>query len=153
MILLCCHWCPDGSARVSLVEYSSSLRTCSPRYLIIQYLNNPKKSPPKVFFFVFFLTAVTWGLALLDTRLFNTRIIKQKLLFSYSSSLRTCSPRYTIPIFCCWYWAEVALTVWLCKVSPQYHKSQFMKLSSCLFLGTYLFWMAVWYWAEVALTV
>ena len=99
MILLCCHWCPDGSTRVSLVEYSSSLRTCSPRYLIIQYLNNPKISPQKVFFFVFFLTAVTWGLALLDTRLFNTRIIKQKLLFSYSSSLRTCSPRYTIPIF------------------------------------------------------
>ena len=83
MILLCCHCCSDGSARVSLVEYSSSLRTCSPRYPIIQYLKNPKKYPPKVFFVVF---------------------------FSYSSSLRTCSPRYSIPFFC-WYWAEVSLTV------------------------------------------
>ena len=69
MILLCCHWCPDGSARVSLVEYSSSLRTCSPRYLIIQYLNNPQKISPKSFLFC---------------------------LFSYSSNLRTCSPRYQI---------------------------------------------------------
>ena len=69
MILLCCHWCSDGSTRVSLVEYSSSLRTCSPRYLIIQYLNNPKKSPQMCSFFVF---------------------------FSYSSNLRTCSPRYQI---------------------------------------------------------
>ena len=69
MILLCCHWCSDGSARVSLVEYSSSLRTCSPRYLIIQYLNNPQKISPKSFLFC---------------------------LFSYSSNLRTCSPRYQI---------------------------------------------------------
>ena len=65
MILLCCHWCPDGSARVSLVEYSSS----SPRYLIIQYLNNLKKYPQKSIAFS---------------------------SFSYSSSLRTCSPLYRI---------------------------------------------------------
>ena len=35
MIPLCSHWCPDDSTRVSLVEYSRSLRTCSPRYQII----------------------------------------------------------------------------------------------------------------------
>ena len=73
MILLCCHWWSDGSTRVSLVEYSSSLRTCSlldtwlfntwiikqkllfsyssnlrtcsPRYQIIQYRNNQTKTP------------------------------------------------------------------------------------------------------------
>ena len=58
MKLLCYHWCSDDSTRESLEEYSRSLRTCSPRYLIIQYLNNPQKSIRKCcFFFCLFFTA------------------------------------------------------------------------------------------------
>ena len=75
-----------------LVEYSRSLRTCSPLYLIIQdprNMNNPKKVPKSVAFSFFFLTAVAcWSC--------SPSTILGCMIVEYSRSLRTCSPLYLI---------------------------------------------------------
>ena len=52
-----------------LIEYSRSLRTCSPRYQIIQYIIEYSSN---LLDLLSFHIAEAWGLALLDTRLFNT---------------------------------------------------------------------------------
>ena len=81
------------STRVSIVlEYSRSLRICSPLYLIIQdprNMNNPKKVPKSVAFSFFFLTAVAcWSC--------SPSTILGCMIVEYSRSLRTCSPLYLI---------------------------------------------------------
>ena len=88
----CWSCSPSTILGCMIVEYSRSLRTCSPLYLIIQdprNMNNPKKVPKSVAFSFFFLTAVAcWSC--------SPSTILGCMIVEYSCSLRTCSPLYFI---------------------------------------------------------